>query len=300
MTEKIKLTFLGTADSIPSASRNHTSILLTYGEENLLIDCGEGTQRQIRKARLNPCKINRALITHWHGDHVLGLPGLFQTLVLSGYNKILEVYGPKGTKEFMANFIKIFIPVLRIKANVQEVSGIFFENDEFYLEALPVSHGVPCNAYSFVKKDLIRIDKKKLIKYGIKEGRHLGEIKKGKEIIYEGKKYLAKDLTYTEKGKKICFVLDTSYNKKIVEFVKDADILVCEASYSENLEEKAKDFFHLTSKQAAQIASEARVKKLVLTHISARYEKDMKKILNEAKKIFKNSVLVKDLDKIVL
>ena len=92
MTAKIKLTFLGTADQIPSANRNHTSMLLTYGGENILIDCGEGTQRQFRKAHLNPCKITRILITHWHGDHVLGLPGLLQTLAASDYNKTLYIY----------------------------------------------------------------------------------------------------------------------------------------------------------------------------------------------------------------
>ncbi|HDZ60764.1 MAG TPA: MBL fold metallo-hydrolase, partial [Candidatus Pacearchaeota archaeon] len=97
----IKVTFLGTAASIPTVNRNHTSIHLNYQGENILIDCGEGTQRQFRKAGLNPCKITRILITHWHGDHVLGVPGLLQTLALTGYRKTLHIYGPKGTKQFL-------------------------------------------------------------------------------------------------------------------------------------------------------------------------------------------------------
>ena len=95
MTEKIKITFLGTSGSVPSAMKNHPAILLTYQGENILIDCGEGTQRQFRKAKLNPCKINRILITHWHTDHILGLPGLIKTLALSGYKKQLYIYGPR-------------------------------------------------------------------------------------------------------------------------------------------------------------------------------------------------------------
>ena len=104
----IKVTFLGTADQIPSSRRNHTSILLTYNEENILVDCGEGTQRQFRKAHLNPCKVTRILLTHWHGDHILGLPGLLSTLSLSGYNKTIFIYGPKRTKTFVKELLRIF------------------------------------------------------------------------------------------------------------------------------------------------------------------------------------------------
>ena len=109
MTKKIELTFLGTSDAVPTKQRSHTSILLNYAGENILVDCGEGTQRQFRFAELNPCKITRILITHWHGDHVLGIPGILQTLALSGYNKTLYIYGPKGTKEFMQNLLKTFV-----------------------------------------------------------------------------------------------------------------------------------------------------------------------------------------------
>ncbi|MFC1710922.1 MBL fold metallo-hydrolase, partial [Nanoarchaeota archaeon] len=155
----IKITMLGTSDAIPSARRNHTAILLTYKGENILIDCGEGTQRQFRKARLNPCKINRILLTHWHGDHVLGLIGLFQTLVLSGYSKKMEVYGPVGTQKFMRNFVKIFIPVLKFTADVKDLKkqGKFLEAKEFYIGSKKMTHGnKKCNAYSFVEKGQIR------------------------------------------------------------------------------------------------------------------------------------------------
>src|SRR4030042_3949963 len=136
MTSKIKLYFLGTSAQIPSANRNHSSILLTYEGENILIDCGEGTQRQFRIAKLNPGKITRLLITHWHSDHVLGIPGLLSTLALSGYNKTLYIYGPKGTDEFMRDLFKVFNFQKEYKIVIAETSGgKFFETESFYLES---------------------------------------------------------------------------------------------------------------------------------------------------------------------
>ncbi|MDD5012210.1 MAG: ribonuclease Z [Candidatus Nanoarchaeia archaeon] len=293
----IKITFLGTSDAIPSAERNHTSILLNYKDENILVDCGEGTQRQFRKAKLNPNKITRILITHWHGDHVLGIPGILQTLSFSEYKKTLYIYGPKGTKEFMRNLLNTFVFHKNFKIDVEEVDGKFFETNDFYLESENMSHGIPCNAYTFVKKGNLRIDKKKLAKIKI-HGPILKKLKEGKDIVYDGKKYLAKNLTYKEIGKKVSFVFDTSFNDRIVPFVKDSDLLVCESTFGVELEDKADEFKHLTSKQTAEIAKKSKSKKLVLTHISQRYNKNPKKILDAAKKVFKNSVLVKDLDEI--
>lgn len=292
----IKLTFLGTSDQIPSAERNHTAILLSYANENILIDCGEGTQRQFRKAKLNPCKITRLLITHWHGDHVLGIPGMLQSLALSGYNKTLYVYGPKGTKYFFKKLLELFNFARNYEIKVEEVQGKFFEAKDFYLEAKPMSHGIPCNAYSFVKKGQIRIDKNKLKKSGLPNGPILQRLKDGKDITYEGKKFSAKNLTFIEDEKKISFVLDTSLNPKIIPFVKDSEVLISEASFHSELDDHAKKHLHLTAKQAGEIAKKSKSKKLIITHISQRYERELEKILHDAKSVFKNSFLVKDLD----
>lgn len=296
MTEKIKITFLGTSDSVPSATRNHPAILLTYQGENILIDCGEGTQRQFRKAKLNPCKVNRILITHWHTDHVLGIPGLIKTLALSGYKKTLYIYGPRGTKSFMRIFLKLFAFRQEYPIKVQEVEGKFFETKDFYLEAEKMTHRIPCNAYSFVKKPQTRIDKKKLEKLKIPSGKHLQRLKQGKSITYKGKKYLAKNLTYEQGEKKISIVLDTSFNKKITPFVKNSDVLICESTFMPSLKDMAKERYHLTVKQVAEIAKKSKSKKLFLMHISQRYSRELKKVLTEAKKTFKNSHLPKDLD----
>jgi ribonuclease Z len=188
MVSKIKIIFLGTSGQFPTAERNCTSILLNYEKENILIDCGEGTQRQFRKAKLNPCKITKILVTHWHGDHVLGIPGLLQTLALSGYNKKLSVFGPKGTRIFMKNLLEMFAFRGKQLIEINEVDGKFFETKDFYLESEKMIHGIPCNAYVFVKKGQIRIDKKKLKKYNLPQSSILQKLKQGKDIEYNGKK----------------------------------------------------------------------------------------------------------------
>lgn len=294
MASKIKVTFLGTSAQIPSAKRNHTAILITYKDENILVDCGEGTQMQFRKAQLNPCKLTTILITHIHGDHTFGLPGLLSTLNFSGYNKYLRIYCPKGAKKIIEEFIDIEHLKNGFKIKIEEVSGKFYENEDFYLESESMQHGIPTNAYNFVIKSKSRIDKLKLKKYKIPEGPLLKNLKQGKDIFYEGKKYKAKELVYLEEGKKISFVLDTVLNNKIARFVKGADLLICDASFSSENSKEAKEHMHLTARQDGQIAKSAKVKKLVLTHISQRYDNKLKELLDDAKKEFKNVVIAED------
>ncbi len=294
MASKIKVTFLGTSAQIPSAKRNHTAILITYKDENILVDCGEGTQMQFRKAQLNPCKLTTILITHIHGDHTFGLPGLLSTLNFSGYNKYLRIYCPKGAKKIIEEFIDIEHLKNGFKIKIEEVSGKFYENEDFYLESESMQHGIPTNAYNFVIKSKSRIDKLKLKKYKIPEGPLLKNLKQGKDIVYEGKKYKAKELVYLEEGKKISFVLDTVLNNKIARFVKGADLLICDASFSSENSKEAKEHMHLTARQDGQIAKSAKVKKLVLTHISQRYDNKLKELLDDAKKEFKNVVIAED------
>ncbi len=298
MSSEVKLTFLGTSDAIPSESRNHSSMMITYQGENILIDCGEGTQRQFRKAGLNPCKITKILITHWHGDHVLGLPGILQTLALSGYSRNLEIYGPKGTKNFMAKLLETFLFQNKFPMKIFELDkeGKFYENNDFYLETNWMTHGPPCNAYNFVIKEQVKIDKKKLKKFKLPQGIHLKNLKLGKDIEFNGKKYKAKDLIFKSPHKKISIVMDTSYNNKIVSFAKNADLLVIESSFASDLKDKAKEYGHMTSQQSAEGAKKAGVKKLVLTHVSQRYENNFNVILKEAKKVFKNVSIAKDFD----
>lgn len=298
MTEKINLTFLGTSQAIPTARRNHTSILLQYKEENILIDCGEGTQRQFRKARLNPCKLTRILITHWHGDHILGLAGLLQTLLLNGYNKTLYIYGPRGTKQDLHELINLLVPYNKIPLKVEEISeGKFLETKDFYLESMPMQHSIPCNAYAFVEKAKNRIDKSKLKKLKIKNSPLIGKLAKGEDIILEGKKIKAKDLVYRTEQRKITFILDTAINPNCHKIAKDSNILVSEAVYLNNEKDLATLHEHLTAEDAATIAKNSgkNLKALYLSHLSQRYDGNEKLILKEAKPKFKNTLIAEDL-----
>jgi len=295
--DKITITFLGTSDSIPSKIRNHTSILLSYKNENILIDCGEGTQRQFKLANISPTKITRILITHWHGDHILGLPGLLQTLAMQNYSKILKIYTPPKTRHFMEAIMKMFIFVGNIKYEIEEVNGKFLENQDFYLESFPLKHGPACNSYIFIEKDKLRINKNKLAKLKIPQSPLIKKLAEGKDIFFNGKKISAKNITYRQKGRKISIVLDTGYSDNIIAHTKNSDILICESTYLDEDLDIAKRYHHLTAKQAATIAKKAKVKNLILTHISQRYH-TTKYTEEEAKSIFKNITIAKDLQRI--
>ena len=307
MAEKIKVTFLGTGSAIPTARRNHPAMLLQYKAENILIDCGEGTQRQFRKAHLNPCKITKILISHWHGDHVFGLPGIFNTLELNGYNKKLEIYGPRGSKEW----IRKYLDLAGKRGNeldiiVHEVKrGIIFKDKDFEIETFEVDHDCPAVGYSFVVKERVRLDKEKLIKLKIPNSPLIAELAKGKVVEIEGKKVDGKKLLYKEKARKVSFVMDTRYNEGIVKAVRGADLLVCESTFSdEEDDELLKNRAHLTSVDAAKIAKKSKVKGLVLIHLSQRYDAIPKVILGEAEGELKGAkigvVVPEDLESVEL
>ena len=296
--EKINITFLGTSQAIPTAKRNHTAVLLKYKNENILIDCGEGTQRQFRKARLNPCKITRIFITHWHGDHILGIPGLLQTLLLNGYSKKLYIYGPRGTNYFMNQIIKTFVAYNKIPLIIKEVSkGKVLETKDLIIESLPMKHSNPCNAYSITEKDKLRLhkDKIKKLKLNAKDRSLLSKIQQGKDISINGKKIKASSLTYKQKGRKISIIFDTAMIPNCAKLAKNSDLLITEAVYLNNEKELAKLHEHLTAEQAGEIAKKSKSKQLYLSHLSQRYDCNEKVILNEAKKQFKNTIIAEDL-----
>lgn len=293
--EPIKITFLGTGNAVPTKLRNHTAIFLTYKNENILVDCGEGTQRQFRVAEISPAKLSRILLTHWHGDHILGLPGLFQTLAMTEYTKTLQISGPKNTSHFIRELEKIFNTKISVDAK-EFHAGKVFENEEFAIECAQMSHGTPSLAYSFVIKDKLRLDKSKIKKLKLPNSPLIRDLQQGKDITFNGKKIKSSQVTYIEKGRKVTFILDTLPNENAVKLAKNSDILICEGTFSKEDALQAEEHKHLTAEQAAQIAKKSGSKSLVITHISQRYEAFPQIIEKEAKKIFKNTKLAKDFD----
>lgn len=308
MAEKINITFLGTGSAVPTKTKNHAAILMHYKNHHFLFDCGEGTQRQFRYARLNPCKINKLFITHWHGDHTLGIPGLLQTLAMNNYNGVLEIHGPMGTKEkmkFLMDFhMKSYLKSSQQMGNTFEIkvyehkpNVTLFETEEMLVRCFALDHGINAIGYSFEIKEKIRINKEKLQKLNLSNHKKLKELSLGKNIEIDGKKLQAKDLTYTEKQKKVCYASDTKYTKELVTSTKNADLLIIEATYSEQEKEEATLKNHLTAKQAATIAKQADVNHVALVHLSQRYERNTKVIKSQAKEIFDGKITVPhDLD----
>lgn len=290
----MELLFLGTSCMIPTKERNTSAMLLTYDEENILIDCGEGTQRQLRIAGIKPTKITKILISHWHGDHVLGLPGLLQTMGASDYNGKLMVYGPRGSKKYVEKMMDAFVFSNKVDFEVEDITKrVFFESKDFLLEAFQLDHSIDCIGFNFIEKDKVKIDTKKTKKIGIPEGPLLGELQRGNAITFKGEKIKPEDVTYKIKGKKITYIADTVLTENCVEFAKDSDMLVCESVYDSIHEDKAYEYKHLTAKQAGLIANNAGVKQLVLTHFSQRY-KNTQEIEEDARGVFDKIICAED------
>ena len=290
----MQITFLGTSSMVPTKDRNQSAVFISYRNEGILIDCGEGTQRQFKQKGITLTKITKILITHWHGDHVFGLPGVISTLGAQEYQKTLEIYGPKGTKKHFEDMFKAFVFDRKINFEIKEIDeGKFFEDRYFCLEALPLEHGITTLGYNFVEKDITHIDVKNVKKMGIPEGPLLGKLQNNETIIFNNKKITPKETTYIEEGKKITIIADTVPCKNAVKLAKDADILICEATYSSKLEEKGEEYGHMTGKQAGLLANQANAKKLILTHFSARY-KTTREVEEDAKDVFHNSIAAKD------
>ncbi len=289
----MKITFLGTSAMVPTKTRNHPGILVNYKTENILLDCGENIQRQLEINGFSSAKLTKVLITHWHGDHSLGLPGLIQSMSSHNYSKELEIYGPKNSESFVRKIMTAFLLKNKIRFKVKEAKGKFRETEDLILESLPMEHSAPCLAYSILEKPRRRINLKYLKKFNLKKDPILKDLQKGKNIIYKGNTIKAKNATYLIPGKKVVYITDTVLNKNCIKIAKNADVLICESTFASDLKHKAREYMHLTSQEAAAIAKKARVKKLVLTHFSQRY-KDESILEEEAKKIFKNTIAAKD------
>ena len=295
----IEVTFLGTGCMQPTKTRNHAGVLLSYGKENILFDCGEGIQRQMRIAGIKPAKITRLCISHFHGDHVFGIPGLLSSMGADQFASKLKVYGPPGTRKYFEYMLQSFAAKDIIEHEICEVKpGVVVDEEEFTIEAQPLKHSVPCFGYRFQEKDRRRIAVQKAQKMEL-AGPILGRLQEGEDVMWNGKKVRADDVTTTIKGKSVSYVTDTTFCNGVEILSREADLLLIEGTLLDNLRANAEKSRHLTVKQAALIASENNVKKLVITHISQRY-KSSGEINEEAQTYFNGAVVAEDFMKIKL
>jgi ribonuclease Z len=297
----MEITFLGTSTSAPTKTRNHPAIHVKFLNHNFLLDCGEGTQRQLILAGISPYKISQIFVTHVHGDHLLGIGGLIQTQGFLGRKDSLTIYGPKGIKKYVDFFANWEYSFRDFDIHVKEIKeGLVYEDEDFRMSAFKVEHtNCPTFGYVFEEKVEINLDKEKLRRLGL-EGSPLNkELKEKGKIHWRGKTIYLKEVSKPiRKGIKIVYTGDSNACEEIVKAAKGADILISEATFAEELKEKAHDYGHMTAKDAARIAKKAGVKRLLLTHISPRYDDNPKILEKEAREIFRNTDIANDFMKI--
>lgn len=295
--------FLGTGAGVPAKARNVSAIALELLEERgvvWLFDCGEATQHQILKTSVKPRRIEKIFITHLHGDHIFGLPGLLSSRSFQGGTDDLTVYGPKGIADYIQTSLSVSGTHLKYSLSVVEIEeGIVFEDDQFTVSALALDHGILSYGYRIVEKDrpgTLLVDK--LRDEGVAPGPIFKAIKNGENVTLEdGRVLYGTDyLSEPNKGRILTILGDTRTCEQSIQLAQNADYLVHEATFSRDEGEMAFDYFHSTTTQAAETAKLAGARHLILTHISARYmAEDIAVLQNEAREIFQNTVIAEDL-----
>lgn len=298
---QFKLTILGCSSATPTSKRHPTSQVLNIGNSYFLIDCGEGTQIQLRKYKIKFQRINHIFISHLHGDHYLGLMGFLMSMHLLGRTEELHLYCKAELKEIIDIQLKhsqtgLCYPIIYHPLKYDE-SEIIYENDKLTVETILLSHRIPTCGFLFKEKSLLRsIIKEKLDEYNIPIEKIPG-IKAGNDFITE-KGILVPNKELTEEPpmpKAYAYCSDTCYMDSVAEKVKGVDLLYHEATFMNDRKERAKETFHSTTIDAGNIAKKANVKKLLIGHYSARY-KELEPMLAETKTVFENSFLAHEGD----
>jgi ribonuclease Z len=288
--------FLGTAGMVPTKERNVQSLYLEHEGEGILLDCGEGTQRQLSLAGLSAQKISTILISHWHGDHVGGLLSLLQTIGnFASEEKTLQLFGPVGTKEYFSHLTRSCAFDTPITVHITELSfttlTTFYETEDYALQAIQLEHSIPCLGYRFEKKAWRTIEKDKLPP-GLK-GPDIGRLQKGETVQHGEQEIHPEDISTVVPATGISFIFDTELCAACEELAKNTHTLVSEAVYTHDLLHKAKQYQHLTAYQVAQLASRMHVQQLILTHFSQRYKETLP-LEQDAKRAFTNVICAQD------
>ncbi|WP_338672855.1 ribonuclease Z [Listeria seeligeri] len=299
----MELVFLGTGAGVPSRGRNVTSIALSMlNERNAiwLFDCGEATQHQILRSQIKLSKLEKIFITHMHGDHIFGLPGLLSSRSFQGGDSDLTIYGPVGIQAYVETSLKLSGTRLTYEIIFEEIEpGLIFEDEMFTVTADELDHGMLSYGYRIVEKDKQgALDAARLKEDGVEPGPIFQRLKNGEVVTLpdgreiDGENYIGAP----QKGKIISIFGDTRETASEFALAENADVLIHEATFEGDKGKMAAEYMHSTTIQAAELAKKAGVKKLILTHISSRYNRDASKaLLIEAKSVFENTEIAYDL-----
>jgi len=292
----MQVVFLGTSGSWPTPKRNVSAMAVKRGAEVLLFDCGEGTQRQLMLSPLSFMQISRVFLSHFHGDHFLGLPGLVQTMQMNDRKAPLEVYGPREAEDLVPRLLRLghFAPNFPVHVRALK-DGDLLEFEEYTVRVLDAPHAVP--ALSFVLEERPRpgrFDLAKAKSLGLPEGPLYRRLQAGESVTQGGRTFRPEEVIGPpRRGRKLVYTGDSLPNEKLVAPAMDCDLLVHDATAETSLVEKANLYGHSTARQAAEIAVKCRARRLILTHISPRYE-ETEKVVADAVAVFPGAVLADD------
>ncbi len=294
-----EVTILGSGAALPTSTRNPTAQYVHCNDRHILIDCGEGTQVQLRKNHVHIQKINHILISHLHGDHFFGLVGLLSSLHLLGRDKGLTIYGPEELEQIILLQLEVGGAKLGFELNFIALNGkehrLLFEDKLIEIWTFPLSHRIPTNGFLIKEKPKERkLNADRFDEAGLSLTL-IPKLKQGLDVELEsGEVIYADEYTYSAKpSKSYGYCSDTIFDERIVAYIKQVDVLYHEATFLNDKLERAKQTFHSTAAQAATIAKQAEVGKLLLGHLSARYETGLKHF-EEASAVFENVRVVED------
>jgi ribonuclease Z len=293
----LDIVFLGTSASAPTAGRAPTALLVRRGGDRLLFDCAEGTQRQLMRSVLGLPDLEEVFLTHFHADHYLGLPGMLKTFALRGRELPLTVYGPPGLRELFATLRRVF-GKLTYPVDVEELRvGEALERDGYRILVFPVHHGVSAVGYALDEDARPgRFDVEAADALGVPFGPERGALQRGESITLPDGRTLTPDslLGAARRGRRVVITGDTAPTETVRVLAEDADVLVHEATFTEEERERAAETLHSTARQAAEIGAAARVRLLALTHLSPRYLGS--ELLEEARAVYPATVAPRDFD----
>lgn len=293
----LTLTFLGTGAAIPSLDRNVASLALAREGETLLFDCGEGTQRQMMRYGVS-FSLRDIFFTHFHADHLLGLTGLVRTLGLQDRTEPLRLYGPRGARRVLEHALAVGIERNKFPVEIEELSaGDTVSRPDYAIVAVDADHRAPAVAYVLLEHTRLgRFQPERVRELGVPEGPLWGRLHRGETVeLPDGRRIGPTDLVGPPRpGRKVVISGDTRPSPAILAAASGADLLVHEATFSEEEADKAEQTGHSTAAAAAGLARAAKVRRLVLTHISARYTREAPELLSEAQAVFPETVVARD------
>jgi ribonuclease Z len=294
---ELDLVFLGTAGSMPTAQRAPAALLVRRGGDRLLFDCAEGTQRQLLRSAVGLPDLEEVFVTHFHADHVLGLPGMFKTFALRGRELPLTVYGPLGLRDLLGS-LKRVVGRLTYEVELTELEpGDVLERDGYRLATFAVAHGVSALGWSLIEATRPgRFDVDGANALGVPDGPQRGALQRGENVTLPDGRTVSPEqvLGPPRPGRKLVITGDTAPAAEIVEAAWGADLLVTEATFLDEERERAEETKHQTATQAADLARRANVGMLALTHLSSRYFGP--EIAREARELFPETVVPRDFD----